>query len=145
MTRNKLAHNFLLLKKYFHCINPLTRVPKIRIFYDFGQWHFFHPFLPHFTYTKWILHLVSVKKITFKSFYNWFNIDILRLLRPPTAIFSHVQVTSNITYYKASSNYVQNTFWLPGGNFRCQKKLNKLNGTKKSRNGDKLSPVELIV
>ena len=32
-----------------------------------------------------ILHLVSIKNITFKSSYNWFKIDILRLPRPPTA------------------------------------------------------------
>ena len=38
---------------------------------------------------KQILHLVSVKNITFKSSYNWFKIDIIRLLRPPTAIFRH--------------------------------------------------------
>ena len=45
----------------------------------------------------WILHLVSVKKITFKSSYSWFKIDILRMLRPPTAIFSHVQ--SDLNYF----------------------------------------------
>ena len=38
-----------------------------------------------------ILHLVSVKNITFKSCYNWFKFDILRLIRPLTVIFSHVQ------------------------------------------------------
>ena len=55
-------------------------------------------FLPHFfllqlnlSYMKRILHLVSVKNITFKSSYNWFTIDILRLVRPLTAIFSSVQ------------------------------------------------------
>ena len=40
---------------------------------------------------KRILHLVSVKNITFKSSYNWFKIDIFRLVRPLTAIFSHIQ------------------------------------------------------
>ena len=39
------------------------------------------------TYMKWILHLVPVKIIILKSSYNWFKIDILRLLRPRTAIF----------------------------------------------------------
>ena len=52
---------------------------------------------------KWILHLVSVKNITFKSSYNWFKIEFFRLLRPPTAIFSHVhshQILSfSITYF----------------------------------------------
>ena len=45
-------------------------------------------FLPHFfllqlnpTYMKRILHLVSVKNITFKSSYNWFKIDIHQQLR----------------------------------------------------------------
>ena len=59
-------------------------------------------FLPHFfllklnpTYMKRILHLVSVKKITFKSSYDWFKIHILRVLRPPTAIFSHVETGGN--------------------------------------------------
>ena len=53
------------------------------------------------TYMKRILHLVSVKNITFKSYYNWFKIDILRLLRPLTAIFSHSHLNCN----------VQNAFW----------------------------------
>ena len=43
------------------------------------------------TFIKRILHLVSVKNITFKSSYNCFKIDILRLVRPLTAIFSPVQ------------------------------------------------------
>ena len=57
----------------------------------------FH-FLPYFflmqlniTYIKRILHLVSVKNITFKSCYNWFKNVIHRLVRPLTAIFSPVQ------------------------------------------------------
>ena len=33
------------------------------------------------TYMKRILHLVSVKNITFKSSYNWFKIDIHQQLR----------------------------------------------------------------
>ena len=45
---------------------------------------------------KPILHLVSV---TFKSSYNWFKIDILRLLRLLTAIFSHVQNHLNYNIY----------------------------------------------
>ena len=40
----------------------------------------------HPTYMKRMLHLVSVKKITFKSSYDWFKIDILRLPRLPIAI-----------------------------------------------------------
>ena len=53
-------------------------------------------FLLHFfllqlnlTHMKWILHLVSVKNITFKSSYNWFEIDI--------QLFSHVQ--SHVNHY----------------------------------------------
>ena len=53
--------------------------------------------LRHPTYIKRILHLVSVKNITYKSSYNWLQIDILRLLRPLTAIFSHVQ--NHLNYY----------------------------------------------
>ena len=41
------------------------------------------------------IHLASVKKITFQSSYNWFKIDILRQLRPPTAIFSHIHSPLN--------------------------------------------------
>ena len=37
------------------------------------------------TYMKWILHLVSVRNIAFKSSYNWFNIDIHQQLQPLTA------------------------------------------------------------
>ena len=58
-------------------------------------------FLPHFislqlnpTYMKWILHLVSVKNITFKSSYNWFKIDA------DCQPFSHVQ--SHLNYYTVS-------------------------------------------
>ena len=61
-------------------------------------------FLPRFfllqlniTYMKLILHLASVKNLTFKSSYNWFKIDFCWLLRPPTAIFSHVH--SHLNYY----------------------------------------------
>ena len=52
----------------------------------------------------WILHLVSVKNITFKSSYNWFKIDILRLALPLTALF---RVTPTTISIKESSNYVQ--------------------------------------
>ena len=39
-----------------------------------------------------MLHLVSVKIITIKSSYDLFKIDICRLLRLSTAIFSYVQL-----------------------------------------------------
>ena len=64
-----------------------------------------HPFFtPLFSFeiesllyeTDFILGL-TVKNITFKSTYNWFKIDIHWLLRPPTAIFSHVHNHHN--YY----------------------------------------------
>ena len=48
---------------------------------------------------KRILHLVSVKNITFKSFYNWFKIDILRLLRLLTAIIGYVHIHLNNSIY----------------------------------------------
>ena len=49
-----------------------------------------HLFTPLFSlaiesYIKRILHLVSVKDITFKCSYNWFKIDIHQQLRPLTA------------------------------------------------------------
>ena len=54
--------------------------------------HFFIFLLQlHLTYMKQILHLVPVKTIIRKSSYNCFKIDILRLVRPLTAIFSPVQ------------------------------------------------------
>ena len=63
-------------------------------------------FLPHssllqrnLTYMQRILYLVSVKNITFKSSYNWFKIDILRLVQPLTAIFSPVQGHLNYSIY----------------------------------------------
>ena len=46
---------------------------------------------------KRILHLISAKNITFKSAYNWFKIDILRLVRPLTTIFS--PVLSHLNYF----------------------------------------------
>ena len=46
---------------------------------------------PSESYILHILHLVSFKSITFKSSHNWFKIDILRLVRLLTAIFSPVQ------------------------------------------------------
>ena len=46
---------------------------------------------------KRILHLVPVKIIIYKSSYNWFKIDILRLVQPLTAIFSPVQ--GHLKYY----------------------------------------------
>merc|ERR1719447_1613043 len=63
-------------------------------------------FLPHFcllqlnpTYMNRILHLVSVKNITFKSSYNWFKIDIHQQLRPPTANYlAMFKVTSTAVY-----------------------------------------------
>ena len=63
-------------------------------------------FLPHFcllqlnpTYMKRILHLVSVKNITFKSSYNWFKIDIHQQLRPLTANYlAMFKVTSTTIY-----------------------------------------------
>ena len=67
--------------------------------------HNFHPFIYptvfvlqlNLAYMKRTLHLVSVKNITVKSSYNWFKIDILRLVRPLTAIFSPVQ--GHLNYY----------------------------------------------
>ena len=44
---------------------------------------------------NWILHIWK-SNVTFKSSYNWFKIDVLRLLRPPTAIFRHVH--SHLNY-----------------------------------------------
>ena len=51
------------------------------------------------TYMKRILHLVSVKNITFKSSYNWFKIDIHQQLRPLTANYlAMFKVTSTTIY-----------------------------------------------
>ena len=55
---------------------------------------------------KRILHLVSVKNITFKSSYNWFKIDIHQQLRPLTANYlAMFKITSTTIYirYKAQN------------------------------------------
>ena len=48
---------------------------------------------------KQILHLVSVKNITFKSSYNWFNIDILLQLRPLTTNYLAMFIVTSTTIY----------------------------------------------
>ena len=45
----------------------------------------FFSFASNLTYMKQILHLVSVKNITFRSSYIWFKIDMHQQLRPLTA------------------------------------------------------------
>ena len=50
------------------------------------------------TYMKQILHLVTVKIVILKSFYNWVKIEILRLVRPRPAIFSPFKVNSTTIY-----------------------------------------------
>ena len=67
----------------------------------------FYPpfFLLNLTYMKRILHLVSVKNITFKSSYNWFKIDIFRLADrwlPYSALF---RVTSTTIYVTANLDF----------------------------------------
>ena len=64
-------------------------------------------FLPHFfllqlnpTYMKRILHLVSVKNITFKSSYDWFKIDIHEQLQPLTANYLAMFKVTSTTIYK---------------------------------------------
>ena len=51
------------------------------------------------TFMKRILHLATVKNITFKSSYNKFKIDILGLVWPLTAIISPVQGQLNFYIY----------------------------------------------
>ena len=85
------------------------RCPPLRLM-DIISIHF----LPHFfllqlnlTYMKRILHLVSVKKITFKSSYDWLKIDIPMLVRPLTAILCLFRVTS-ATIYAFCLKIIQN-------------------------------------
>ena len=65
--------------------------------------HFFTPlfFLLQLnpTYMKRISHLVSVKKITFKSSYNWFKIDIHQQLRPLIANYLAMFKVISTTIY----------------------------------------------
>ena len=60
-------------------------------------------FLPHFFHLQlnltYILHLVSVKYITFKSSYNWFKIDIHQQLRPLTANYLAMLKVISTTIY----------------------------------------------
>ena len=51
------------------------------------------------TWMKRILHLVSVKNITFKSSYNWFKIDIHQQLRPLTANYLAMFKVISTTIY----------------------------------------------
>ena len=51
------------------------------------------------TYMKRILHLVSVKNITFKSSYNWFKIDIHQQLWPLTANYLAMFKVISTTIY----------------------------------------------
>ena len=51
------------------------------------------------TYMKRILHLVSVKNITFKSSYNWLKIDIHQQLRPLTANYLAMFKVISTTIY----------------------------------------------
>ena len=51
------------------------------------------------TYMKRILHLASVKNITFKSSYNWFKIDIHQQLRPLTANYLAMFKVISTTIY----------------------------------------------
>ena len=77
------------------------------------KWHKFPDiFLPHFfllqlnpTYLKRILHIVSVKKITLKSYFNWFN--YWHSSASPAAdcqLFSHIHGQPQLLYvYKAQT------------------------------------------
>ena len=58
------------------------------------------------------------QKITFNSSYNWFIIDILRLLQTPTALFNVYSHVNYYVYIMNSSNYVQNAFWQLGSDSR---------------------------
>ena len=51
------------------------------------------------TEMKRILHLVSVKKITFKSSYNWYKIDIHQQLWPLTANYLAMFKVISTTMY----------------------------------------------
>ena len=80
-----------VLNKHFADSKCLTFVPKKVVnFHDLALFQpFFYPilFLLQLTLTnmKQILHLVSLKNITFKSSSNWFKIDIHQQFRPLTA------------------------------------------------------------
>ena len=72
--KNSIFHGI-----YHKALDPPPLLPLMAFFPSI----FHHIFsIPN----KRILHLVWVKNITFNSSYNWFKIDILRLLRPPTTI-----------------------------------------------------------
>ena len=79
----------------------------IRTMTELFEWHKFPDiFLPHLfllqlnpTYMKRILHLVSVKNITFQSSYNWFKIDIHQQLRPLTANYLAMFKVISTTIY----------------------------------------------
>ena len=79
-------------------IDPHPSPPNGQNFQTF----FYHTFfLLQLTPTqmKRILHLVSVKNITFKSSYNWFKIDIHQQLRPLTANYLAMSKVISTTIY----------------------------------------------
>ena len=58
---------------------------------------------------KRILHLVSVKNITFKSSYKWLKIHILRLLQLLTANISKSQLRESfLCYFKCTDTEMKN-------------------------------------
>ena len=61
------------------------------------------------TYMKRVLHLVSVKNITFKSSCNWFKIDILWQLRPLTANYMPMFIVTSTTIYTGAKCQVPAT------------------------------------
>ena len=62
--------------------------------------------------------MVSVKNITFKSFYNLFKINIHRLVRPLIAIFSPVQGHLNYYIRIIKLKLWANAFWQSGSDSR---------------------------
>ena len=100
-------------------LTPCARIPDTRIPQNAAL---FPPiFYPTFfllqlnpKYMKRILHLVSVKNITFKSSYDWFRIDNRRLLRPLTAVLTCSWSSQQLyihTIKLYTINYVHNASW----------------------------------
>ena len=89
----------VIFQDFCHKASDPTSAPLMALLATHFLSHFFFLLRLNLTYMKRILHLVSVKNITFKSSYNRFKIDIHQQLRPLTANYlAMFKVTSTTIY-----------------------------------------------
>ena len=91
-------------KCWFFMTFAIKRRPPLSPLHGTFSTHLFTPlffcnWILYMIYMKRILHLVSVKNITFKSSYNWLKIDIHQQLRPLTANYLAMFKVISTTIY----------------------------------------------